>query len=47
MQNGMAKGDHFVTVVVITPENLTARERELYQELSRLRPEKPSLKKQR
>jgi molecular chaperone DnaJ len=47
VQSGMAKGDHFVTVVVVTPENLTARERELYQELARLRPEKPSLKKPR
>jgi DnaJ-class molecular chaperone len=47
VQSGMAKGDHFVTVVVITPDNLTTRERELYQELARLRPEKPSLKKPR
>lgn len=45
VQSGMAKGDHFVTVVVMIPENLTARERELYQELSRLRPEKPGPRK--
>lgn len=43
VQSGAAKGDHFVTVVVVTPENLSARERELYQELARLRPEKPQL----
>lgn len=47
VQSGMAKGDHFVTVIIVTPDNLTARERELYQELARLRPEKPSLKKPR
>jgi DnaJ-class molecular chaperone len=36
-----------VTVVVVTPESLSTREKELYQELARLRPEKPSLKKPR
>jgi DnaJ-class molecular chaperone len=45
VQNGMAKGDHYVTVTVVMPENLSARERELYQELARLRPERPGLKK--
>lgn len=47
VQSGLTKGDHFVTVQVMTPENLTAREKELYQELARLRPEKPTLKKPR
>lgn len=47
VQSGLAKGDHFVTVNVVIPENLTARERELYEELARLRPEKPTLKKTR
>jgi DnaJ-class molecular chaperone len=47
VQSGAAKGDHFVTVVVQIPENLSARERELYQELARLRPEKPNQKKPR
>jgi molecular chaperone DnaJ len=47
VQSGLSKGDHFVTVVVVTPESLSTREKELYQELARLRPEKPSLKKPR
>ncbi|MCE3235336.1 MAG: chaperone DnaJ domain protein [Vampirovibrio sp.] len=47
IQSGLSKGDHFVTVVVVTPEGLTTREKELYQELARLRPEKPTLKKPR
>lgn len=47
VQSGLTKGDHFVTVVVVVPENLSAREKELYQELARLRPEKPNLKKPR
>jgi len=47
VQSGQTKGDHYVTIVVFTPENLTTREKELYQELARLRPEKPSLKKTR
>lgn len=47
VQSGLSKGDHFVTVVIVTPENLTTREKELYQELARLRPEKPTLKKPR
>jgi molecular chaperone DnaJ len=47
VQSGQSKGDHYVTIVVITPENLTTREKELYTELARLRPEKPSLKKPR
>ncbi len=44
VQNGAAKGDHFVTVLLVTPESLSAREKELYQELARLRPEKPHKK---
>jgi molecular chaperone DnaJ len=47
VQSGLTKGDHFVTVVVVVPENLSAREKELYQELARLRSEKPNLKKPR
>lgn len=47
VHSGASKGDHYVTVLVITPENLTTREKELYQELARLRPEKPTLKKTR
>ena len=47
VQSGMSKGDHFVTVVIVTPEALSAREKELYQELARLRPEKLNLKKNR
>lgn len=47
VQSGLTKGDHFVTVVVMVPENLSARETELYEELARLRPEKPNLKKPR
>jgi molecular chaperone DnaJ len=45
VQSGLSKGDYFATVVIVTPESLTSREKELYQELSRLRPEKPTLKK--
>ena len=45
VQSGLSKGDHFATVVIVTPESLTVREKELYQELARLRPEKPTLKK--
>ncbi len=45
VQSGLMRGDHFVTVTIATPENLTARERELYQELARLRPERPTPKK--
>ncbi len=47
VQAGLTKGDHLVTVTVMVPENLSAREKELYQELAKLRPEKPSLKKPR
>ncbi len=47
VHSGLSKGDHFVTVVIVTPETLSAREKELYQELARLRPDKPSLKKNR
>lgn len=41
VHSSLTKGDHYVTVIVITPENLSAREKELYQELARLRPEAP------
>jgi molecular chaperone DnaJ len=37
VQNGLAKGDHYVCVTVQIPENLSPREKELYQELARLR----------
>lgn len=37
-RNGGATGDHFVTVTLTVPDKLTPRERELYQELARLRP---------
>jgi len=47
VHSGASKGDHYVTVLVITPEHLSAREKELYQELAKLRPEKPTLKKTR
>ncbi len=47
VQSGLTQGDHFVTVVVVLPDHLSAREKELYQELARLRPEKPSPKKPR
>ena len=42
--NGGMRGDHFVTVMLVAPEGLSAREKELYQELARLRPEKPQPK---
>jgi DnaJ-class molecular chaperone len=45
VQSGLSKGDHYVTVTVVIPDNLSARERELYQELARLRPEKPNARK--
>lgn len=45
VQAGLSRGDHLVTVVIVTPENLSAREKALYQELAALRPEKPNLKK--
>jgi DnaJ-class molecular chaperone len=47
VQSGLTQGDHFVTVVVVLPEHLSTREKELYQELARLRPEKPAPKKPR
>jgi DnaJ-class molecular chaperone len=47
VQSGLTHGDHFVTVMVVLPDNLSAREKELYQELARLRPEKPAPKKPR
>ncbi len=45
--NGAMRGDHYVTVMIVPPENLSAREKELYQELARLRPEKPQPRKGR
>jgi molecular chaperone DnaJ len=42
VQNGQNRGDQYVTVVVVVPKNLTERERELYRELARLRPERPA-----
>lgn len=45
VQSGLTQGDHYVTVSVVVPEALSARERELYQELARLRPEKSNAKK--
>lgn len=47
VHSGLSKGDHFVTVVIVTPEPISLREKDLYQELARLRPEKPILKKNR
>lgn len=47
VQSGLSKGDHFVSVVVVVPDNLSVREKELYQELARLRPEKPNPRKSR
>jgi DnaJ-class molecular chaperone len=37
VKHGLSTGDHFVTITVQIPENLSARERDLYQELARLR----------
>lgn len=37
IQNNLTKGDHFVTIQVKIPENLSPRELELYQELAKLR----------
>lgn len=45
VHSGLSKGDHFVTVVAVTPENLSEKEKALYQELAKLRPERPVLKK--
>ncbi len=36
VQNGQLKGDHFVTLKIMAPESLTAKEKELYEELARL-----------
>lgn len=47
VQSGQTQGDHYVTVLVVVPEQLSARERELYQELARLRPDNPRPKKPR
>lgn len=40
VQNGLNKGDQFVTVHIVSPESLLPREKELYQELSRIRTDK-------
>ncbi|WP_303672746.1 J domain-containing protein [Vampirovibrio chlorellavorus] len=45
VQSGLTQGDHYVTVSVVVPDALSAREKELYQELARLRPEKSHSKK--
>jgi DnaJ-class molecular chaperone len=37
VKHGLSTGDHFVTVTVHIPETLNPRERELYQELAKLR----------
>lgn len=36
VSNGATKGDHFVTVRLVAPEQLSQREKELYQELAKL-----------
>jgi|GEM_PF-54326 len=36
IKHGLASGDHFVTVTIQVPESLSQREKELYQELSKL-----------
>jgi DnaJ-class molecular chaperone len=36
IKHGLASGDHFVTVTIQVPESLTQKEKELYQELSKL-----------
>lgn len=38
VHSGSANGDHFVTITLTIPNNLSPREKELYQELSHLRP---------
>ena len=40
VQNGHNKGDQFVTVHIVSPDNLLPREKELYQEIARLRDKK-------
>jgi DnaJ-class molecular chaperone len=45
VQSGLTQGDHYVTVSVVVPDALSAREKELYQELARLRPERSNSKK--
>lgn len=38
---GSGRGDQFVTVKIVVPQNLDARSQELFRELGRLRPEDP------
>jgi molecular chaperone DnaJ len=38
---GSGRGDQFVTVKIVVPQNLDARSQELFRELARLRPEDP------
>jgi len=38
---GPGRGDQFVTVKIVVPQNLDARSQELFRELGRLRPEDP------
>lgn len=40
VQASGSKGDHYVTIRIVAPENLSARERELYQELAQLHHQK-------
>jgi molecular chaperone DnaJ len=40
VQNGASRGDHFVTVRIVAPDNLNKRELELYNELARLQQER-------
>jgi DnaJ-class molecular chaperone len=42
VKHGLAQGDHFVTVNLHIPESLSAREKELYQELAKLEANKKS-----
>jgi len=44
-KDGNKKGDHIVTVYIKIPKNLTAREKELYQELSQMRDYNPRREK--
>jgi molecular chaperone DnaJ len=38
VHSGTGNGDHFVTITLTVPNNLSSREKELYQELNHLRP---------
>lgn len=45
VQSGLTQGDHYVTISVVVPDQLSPQEKALYQELARLRPERPTPKK--